>query len=81
MITNTLAMSKKYEVQIENLIASKQFPCEGKKTSWPDQFRNSVNVNNGDVENASLMDHFLHSVSFFWKVFSFWNSLYFNLIF
>ena len=62
-----LAVSKKYQSQIEKLINSKRFALS-KKTSWPDQFRGAVNTNNGDVENAALTDHILHSIAFFWKV-------------
>ena len=39
-----------------------------KKTSWIDQFKNAINVNQGDsIENASCTDHILHSIAFYWK--------------
>ena len=39
-----------------------------KKTSWIDQFKNAINVNQGDsIENATCTDHILHSIAFYWK--------------
>ena len=61
-------MSKKYQSQIERFINSKSLPVDNKKQSWPDQFKNAVNVNNGDIENASFIDNILHSIFFPWKV-------------
>lgn len=37
-------------------------------SSWGEQFRNAMNVNGGDVENASTLDYILHFVSFGFKV-------------
>jgi len=37
-------------------------------TSWGEQFRNAMNVNGGDVENASTVDYILHFISFGFKV-------------
>jgi len=37
-------------------------------TSWGEQFRNAMNVNGGDVENASTIDYILHFISFGFKV-------------
>ncbi len=61
-------MSKKYESEIQKLLRSKQFSHSSKKPSWPDQFKNAANVNNSDIENASLANHVAHCLSFFWKV-------------
>jgi len=61
-------MSKKYESEIQRLLRSKQFPHSSKKSSWPDQFKDATNVNNGDIDNASLANHVAHSLSFLWKV-------------
>ena len=38
------------------------------KVTWADQFRNALNVNGGDVENASSMDYLMHVLTFGWKV-------------
>ena len=37
-------------------------------TTWGEQFRNAMNVNGGDVENASNVDYFMHFLTFGWKV-------------
>ena len=37
-------------------------------TSWKEQFNEAMNVNGGDVENATFIDYILHFISFFWKV-------------
>ncbi len=36
--------------------------------SYADQFRNAMNVNGGDVENATSMDYVMHFLTFGWKV-------------
>jgi len=38
------------------------------KVTWSDQFRNALNVNGGDVENASSVDYVMHVLTFGWKV-------------
>ena len=38
------------------------------QNSWGDQFRNAMNVNGGDVENASTLDYVMHFFTFGWKV-------------
>ena len=38
------------------------------RATWSDQFRNALNVNGGDVENASNLDYAMHFLTFFWKV-------------
>lgn len=37
-------------------------------TSWREQFNEAMNVNGGDIENATFIDYVLHFISFFWKV-------------
>ncbi|XP_053387424.1 sodium/calcium exchanger 3-like isoform X2 [Mercenaria mercenaria] len=37
-------------------------------STWKEQFHNAMNVNGGDIENATNMDYAMHFVSFFWKV-------------
>ena len=37
-------------------------------SSWKEQFYNAMNVNGGDVENATNFDYVMHFLSFFWKV-------------
>jgi len=38
------------------------------RATWAEQFRNALNVNGGDVENASNFDYAMHFLTFFWKV-------------
>jgi len=38
------------------------------RATWAEQFRNALNVNGGDVENASNFDYVMHFLTFFWKV-------------
>ncbi len=38
------------------------------KTSWGQQFRDSMNVNGGDLETAKFGHYIGHTLSFFWKV-------------
>jgi len=59
------------ELKIKNediLSRLKSNPNLANKPNLIDQFKNSVNVNNGDIENSNLADHVLHSFSFIWKV-------------
>ncbi|XP_076074474.1 sodium/calcium exchanger 2-like isoform X1 [Mytilus galloprovincialis] len=37
-------------------------------TSWGKQFQDAMNVNGGDVENATFIDYILHFFTFGWKV-------------
>jgi solute carrier family 8 (sodium/calcium exchanger) len=37
-------------------------------STWKEQFHNAMNVNGGDVENATNLDYVMHFLSFFWKV-------------
>ncbi|XP_052783919.1 sodium/calcium exchanger 1-like isoform X2 [Mya arenaria] len=37
-------------------------------SSWREQIACAMNVNGGDVENASAFDYVMHFISFFWKV-------------
>lgn len=41
---------------------------EVQSTTWGDQFRNAMNVNGGDVENATHLDYVMHFLTFGWKV-------------
>ena len=36
--------------------------------SWGQQFVEVMNVNGGDVENATVVDYLMHFATFFWKV-------------
>ena len=38
------------------------------RATWAEQFRNALNVNGGDVDNASNFDYVMHFLTFFWKV-------------
>ena len=37
------------------------------KVTWGDQFRNALNVNGGDVDNATHTDYVMHVLTFGWK--------------
>ena len=37
-------------------------------SSWVGQFRDAMNVNGGDIENATFVDYILHFITFGWKV-------------
>jgi solute carrier family 8 (sodium/calcium exchanger) len=41
---------------------------KAEKVTWSDQFRNALNVNGGDVENASNTDYVMHFLTFPWKL-------------
>lgn len=36
-------------------------------TTYADQFRDALNVNGGDVDNASTLDYVLHFITVYWK--------------
>lgn len=38
-------------------------------SSWKQQFHEAMNVNGGDIDEASSLDYVMHFLSFFWKVF------------
>ncbi|CAF0716745.1 unnamed protein product [Brachionus calyciflorus] len=59
-------MEKKFERILSKLKADQINEC--KKLSLVDQFKQSLTVNNGDLENSNLKDYFLHLVSIPWKV-------------
>lgn len=37
-------------------------------TSYADQFRDALNVNGGDVDNAGVVDYLLHFITIYFKV-------------
>lgn len=37
-------------------------------SSWKQQFHEAMNVNGGDIDEASAFDYIMHFLSFFWKV-------------
>jgi solute carrier family 8 (sodium/calcium exchanger) len=43
--------------------------------TWTSQMRDAMNVNGGDLENATNLDYFLHFLTFGWKV-SFLHFMY-----
>ncbi len=60
---NSIILINNNEPENEQIIVFKL-----KKTSWIDQFKNAINVNQGDsIENATCTDHILHSIAFYWK--------------
>jgi len=38
-------------------------------SSWVQQFKEAMNVNGGDIDNASFLDYILHFLTFGWKVY------------
>jgi len=64
-----LAFFQELKIKNEDILSRlKSNPNLANKPNLIDQFKNSVNVNNGDIENSNLADHVLHSFSFIWKV-------------
>jgi len=39
--------------------------------TWTGQIKNAMNVNGGDIENASTTDYVMHFLTFGWKVWCF----------
>ena len=37
-------------------------------TTWGKQFQDAMNVNGGDIDNATAADYVLHFLTFGWKV-------------
>ena len=64
---HTLPVYIARKIDIKKLQSKDNQVFKLKKTSWFDQFKNAVNVNNGD-ECASTTDHILHSIAFGWKL-------------
>ena len=64
---HTLPVYIARKIDIKKLQSKDNQVFKLKKTSWFDQFKNAVNVNNGS-EDASTMDHILHSIAFGWKM-------------
>ncbi len=64
-----MAFFQELKIKNEDILSRlKSNPNLANKPNLIDQFKNSVNVNNGDIENSNLADHVLHSFSFIWKV-------------
>ncbi|XP_033750326.1 sodium/calcium exchanger 3-like [Pecten maximus] len=38
------------------------------ESTWVGQFRQAMNVNGGEIEEATFLDYILHFLTFFWKV-------------
>jgi solute carrier family 8 (sodium/calcium exchanger) len=63
----------------------------GAKASWGENFRESMNVNGGKLEQATIADYIMHSLSFYWNfLFAFvpptsiaggWLTFFISLIF
>ncbi|CAG5125255.1 unnamed protein product [Candidula unifasciata] len=54
--------------RIMNMTRANLEALELSKTTYMQQFIEAMNVNGGDVANASFVDYILHFCSFFWKV-------------
>ena len=54
--------------RLANLINANLDEISYEKKTWPQQFIEAMNVNGGDVENATYMDYIMHFLSFPWKV-------------
>ena len=65
-----MAFFQELKIKNEDILSRlKSNPNLANKPNLIDQFKNSVNVNNGDIENSNLVDHVFHSFSFIWKVY------------
>ena len=61
-------------LNLNNLTNSYPFPCikpvikmQLGQENWSDQFVEAMNVNGGDIENATAMDYVMHFLSFGFK--------------
>ena len=54
--------------RLVNLTKANLDYLELESSSWVQQFREAMNVNGGDLENATFLDYILHFLTFGWKV-------------
>lgn len=54
--------------RIVNLTKANMDALQLEDSTWVTQMKNAMNVNGGDIENATFIDYLLHFLTFFWKV-------------
>lgn len=54
--------------RIVNLTKANMDALQLEDSTWVTQMKNAMNVNGGDLENATFIDYLLHFLTFFWKV-------------
>ncbi|CAH1793840.1 unnamed protein product [Owenia fusiformis] len=67
----TIVNDDEFQGVVSRLVAKTNLNLDSLKvdtTTWGEQFRNAMNVNGGDVENATHLDYFMHFLTFGWKI-------------
>ena len=54
--------------RIANLTKQNLDSLKLESATWGEQFKQAMNVNGGDIENATNLDYVMHFLTFFWKV-------------
>ncbi|XP_056017579.1 sodium/calcium exchanger 3-like isoform X2 [Ostrea edulis] len=54
--------------RIVNLTKANMDALQLEDSTWVTQMKNAMNVNGGDIENATFIDYLLHFLTFFWKI-------------
>eukprot|EP00106_Octopus_bimaculoides_P003535 XP_014770977.1 PREDICTED: sodium/calcium exchanger 1-like [Octopus bimaculoides] len=54
--------------RIANLTKQNLDSLKLESATWGEQFKQAMNVNGGDIENASNTDYGMHFLTFFWKI-------------
>ncbi|GAB1604677.1 sodium/calcium exchanger 3-like [Argonauta hians] len=54
--------------RIANLTKQNLDSLKLESATWGEQFKQAMNVNGGDIENATNMDYGMHFLTFFWKI-------------
>nr|XP_022315643.1 sodium/calcium exchanger 2-like isoform X4 [Crassostrea virginica] len=54
--------------RIVNLTKANMDALQLEDSTWVTQMKNAMNVNGGDLENATFIDYLLHFLTFFWKI-------------
>lgn len=54
--------------RIANLTKQNLDSLKLESATWGGQFKQAMNVNGGDIENATNLDYVMHFLTFFWKV-------------
>jgi len=71
-IYNSLIFKKSEFNSVFNRLAeltnSKLSSMQVHQDTWAGQIKNAMNVNGGDIENASTTDYVMHFLTFGWKV-------------
>ncbi|XP_071105716.1 sodium/calcium exchanger 3-like isoform X1 [Haliotis cracherodii] len=67
----TIINDEEFSAMVSRIQEKTEHNLQGLKidtATWGDQFHDAMNVNGGDVENASALSYIMHFTTFFWKV-------------